>query len=108
MADEQKAGSKQKIARLEKGNTTRTARHAAVMNEIIDAINARYALKVSPDDAGKFFFSDSNAVLALGDVGGGCGGDPPATGTYVCGAIDGITSWLATQECACGVDGGSA
>jgi len=64
MADEGKTGGK-KIARLEKGDKTRTARHAEVMNEIIAAINALNNITVSPAGIGKFIYSDGNVVLQL-------------------------------------------
>jgi hypothetical protein len=64
MADEGQTGVK-KIERLSKGDKTRTALHAQVMNEIIDAINALRSATVKPDNTGKFHFSDSNTVLEL-------------------------------------------
>lgn len=60
----------QQIARLEKGDSTRTAMHADVMNEIIDAINKMLALTVSPQDAGKFIWADANGVLQIEGGGG--------------------------------------
>ena len=46
---------------------------------------------------------------ASGDSGGGCGeAPPPDTGTFVCGAINGVAQWIATEECDCGIDGGDA
>ncbi len=103
---EGQTGTPAKIERLKKGDSSRTARHADVMNEIIDKLNAILSLTVSPTGAGNFIFSDSNGILRL-DISGGCG-NPPTTGTYVCGAIDGTQQWLSTEECDCGIDGGSA
>jgi hypothetical protein len=70
MADEGQSGAL-KIERLAKGDTTRTARHAEVMNEIIDAINAMRNGKVirSGSGKGKLLHSDSNMVIDLGDLG---------------------------------------
>jgi len=72
MADEGQSGSKF-ITRLEKGDNTRTARHASVMNEIIDGINSLLGMKVtrSGEGDGKLLTSDSNTVLDLGSVGSG-------------------------------------
>ncbi len=99
MADEGTSGG-QEIARLEKGDSTRTARHADVMNEIIDAINKMYAMQVTPQGAGKFIWADANGVLDLSG-GGGCGdSEPAAEGTFVCGSVDGVKQWLATSDCA--------
>ena len=39
--------------------------HAAVMNEIIDAINALMSMTVSPQGVGKLVYSDGNVVLQL-------------------------------------------
>jgi hypothetical protein len=64
MATEGQSGGKQ-IARLKTGDKTRTARHADVMNEIIDALNALQNMTVSPTGTGKFIYSDANAVLDL-------------------------------------------
>jgi hypothetical protein len=64
MADEGKSGGK-KIARLTKGDKKRTARHADVMNEIIDAINALYAMEIIPQGTGKLLVSDANVTLVL-------------------------------------------
>ncbi len=91
----------QQIARLEKGDSTRTARHADVMNEIIDAINKLYAMTVTPQGAGKFIWADANGVLALdGSLGGGCGdAEPDPVGTFVCGSIDGVKQWIETTDC---------
>lgn len=59
-----------KIARLEKGDNTRTAQHADVMNEIIDKLNTLLAIQVVPASAGEFFYSDGNVVL-LSSLGAG-------------------------------------
>ncbi len=67
MAEGQSGG--QQIARLEKGDSTRTAQHADVMNEIIDAANKFYSMTVTPQGAGKFIWADANGVLQL-DVSG--------------------------------------
>lgn len=63
MASEGTTGTT-KIQRLEKGNKKRTARHADVMNELIDAINKLYELKVS-GGLGKLIVADGNVVLQL-------------------------------------------
>lgn len=54
-----------KIARLAKGDKARTARHADVMNEIIDRLNAVLSMTLSPGGIGKFVYSDGNVVLQL-------------------------------------------
>ena len=96
-----------KIARLNKGDSKRTAMHADVMNEIIDRLNALLSMTVSPARAGKFTYADANVVLES-KASGGCGDtDPPATGTFVCGSVDGVKQWLATDDCS-GIDGGQA
>jgi hypothetical protein len=72
MADEAQSGAK-KIARLSKGDKARTARHAAVMNEIIDAVNAilsgsvliKQDLNTGDNPTGKFHFADANSMLEL-------------------------------------------
>lgn len=111
MATEGQSGAQQ-IARLEKGDSTRTAMHADVMNEIIDAVNRMLALTVSPQGAGKFIWSDANGVLQIeASTGTGCGDEePPDEGTFVCGSVDGVKQWIETTDCAAegGIDGGSA
>lgn len=52
-----------RIERLKKGDKTRTAQHADVMNEIIDKLNALWSMQVVPGTAGEFFYSDGNVVL---------------------------------------------
>ncbi len=64
MADEGTTGGT-KIERLKKGDKDRTARHADVMNEIIDKLNALHNMTVSPQGAGKFIYADGNIVLQL-------------------------------------------
>jgi hypothetical protein len=59
-----------KIEPLTKGDSTRTARHADVMNEIIDKVNLLLAMSVSPQGSGKFLVSDSNIVLDASKFGG--------------------------------------
>jgi hypothetical protein len=68
---EGQSGAKE-IARLIRGDSTRTARHADVINEIIDAVNALRNAKITRSGSGdgKFLTSDSNTVFDLGDVGG--------------------------------------
>jgi hypothetical protein len=98
-----------KIERLSKGDSTRTARHADVMNEIIDRVNSFLGMTVTPKGKGKFIFSESNIVLDASKMGGVP--DPPATGTYVLGAIDSVVQWMATDLCGCDqgtIDGGTA
>jgi hypothetical protein len=69
--------SAKKIERLSKGDKNRTAKHAAVMNEIIDALNTLLAMTVVSDttadkpNAGDFIYSDGNVVLKLKNPGGG-------------------------------------
>jgi hypothetical protein len=96
------------ITRLEKGDTTRTAMHTAVMNEIIDKLNTLLAIEVKPQGAGKFIYSDGNVVFE-NSAAGGCGDtEPPAEGTFVCGSVEGVKQWIETIECACGtIDGGT-
>lgn len=97
MADEGGSGSR-KIARLTKGDKTRTARHAAVMNEIIDRLNAFSNAKVIREKAnsdgsasGKIVQSDANWVLHLKD---GLGvPNPPTSGIYALIDRDGTVSW---------------
>ena len=101
------------IERLRPGDKTRTARHAGVMNEIIDRLNAftNATVKISEGEAaaGKFILSDSNMVL---DLKQGLGiPAPPDTGTYVLGSIDSEVQWIATETCDCAdgttsIDGG--
>lgn len=108
MPDNQSPTTPREIQRLDKGDKTRTARHASVMNEIIDRVNALTNLRVQPgkDENGKFLLSDSNAILQtpLGIP------TPPSSGTYVLGAINGAVQWIATEQCRCDnavIDGGS-
>jgi hypothetical protein len=61
MADEQTGG--RKIQRLSKGDKNRTARHAAVMNELIDAVNMLTNGSLSPPGIGKIVYSDGNWVI---------------------------------------------
>lgn len=63
------------IARVTKGDKSRTMMHASVANEVIDAVNALTeqmkalkSLSVSPQSAGKFQKSDGNLVLVLNTV----------------------------------------
>ena len=56
------------IKKLVKRDKDRTMRHAAVGNELIDALNAILKLGVSPDRAGSFSFSDGNGKLKLNTV----------------------------------------
>ena len=90
----EQSGSSRKIERLKKGDKERTARHADVMNELIDQLNAWGAIKVSPDGGGKFIFSDANVILQLAKNLGIP--DPPGSGTYWLAAIDGVVSWQPT------------
>ncbi len=75
----------QQIALLEKGNSDRTAQHADVMNEIINAINKLYAMTVTPQGAGKFIWSDANGIL---DISGGAGGGVTVTTGDTSGGVD--------------------
>jgi hypothetical protein len=68
MAEGESGGKK--IERLAKGDKTRTARHASVMNELIDKVNLLLAMTVSPMTKGKFIFSDANVVLDASKFGG--------------------------------------
>lgn len=54
------------IERLAKGSKTRTARHSAVMNEIIDTLNniERNSI-VIPDKAGVVYVKDGRLVIDL-------------------------------------------
>lgn len=72
MADDGGGGLKN-IARLSTGDKSRTARHASVMNELIDRVNALSNVRVTtqktttPDEkpSGKQIVSDANSVLTL-------------------------------------------
>jgi hypothetical protein len=101
--------SGQKIQRLKKGDSARTAQHADVMNEIIDKLNTLLSIKIVPTSAGEFFYSEGNVVLLLSSS-GGCGATaPPTSGTVVCGSVNGVAQWIATTECeGSSIDGGSA
>ncbi len=68
MAEGESGASGGAIDRLEKGDTERTARHADVMNEIIDRLNSLLNATVSPPKIGKFIYSDTNVVLQLTDA----------------------------------------
>lgn len=87
------------IARVVKGDKHHTMMHAAVANEVIDAVNAANAvinalknLKISPPKAGSFMLSDANAVLTLK---GGSGGDDNLE--EVTGAVNGVPATLQVQ-----------
>jgi hypothetical protein len=115
---------KSTIARLEKGNTERTARHAQVMNELIDGINSLRNATVRIQEAvtgetpnGKWITSDANTVLDLHLATGASFPDPDdTTKVYVWGAefIDDawVFAWRETVECVCTgddvIDGGGA
>ena len=91
-----------KIRELKKGDSTRTAMHTAVMNEIIGKLNNLLSMEVKGQ--GKFHYSDGNIVLEANGF-----PPPPSSGTFVLGAIESLVQWIATEECACGVivDGGN-
>ncbi len=95
-----------KIARLKKGDKSRTLLHASVGNELIDAINAILNAKVSPQSAGAFYFSDGNVVLKLTPAASSDSALPsyPETdGTYVLGVVisggSPTLQWLNTDTC---------
>jgi len=96
------------IQRLAKGDKSRTARHSDMMNEIIDALNALQNITISPQSLGKFVYAAGNVVLQLNLANASNIPDPPPSGTFVLGAIDGGVQWIATQDCAGEIDGGSA
>jgi hypothetical protein len=98
------------IAEFTKGDKERTAMHAESINELVKAINKLLKMEVKPE--GKLTVSDANAVLEVSgtgcDEGESCVPDPPESGTFVLGGINGEMVWMSTQECECGVDGGDA
>ncbi len=59
----------EEIATFEVGNSDRTPMHADAMNEIVDSLNALKQMTVSPTEAGKLVWSDSNVVLQLDATG---------------------------------------
>jgi hypothetical protein len=115
---EEGAGSSKQIARLEKGNSERTARHAEVMNEIINRLNGFSTATVritnlvpGVQPTGQFLVSDSNVVLEL-KTGAGFPTPEDTTKTYVWFAefVEDawVFSWRETEICDCGVDGGDS
>ena len=96
-AEGQKGGNQ--IARLQKGKSDRTARHADVMNEIIDALNKLIMLTVKPDGAGKLMMADGNAVLQLTGAAACAPSQPPGSGTWIWGSVDGVCQWIETTNC---------
>jgi hypothetical protein len=115
------ASGGRQIARLAKGASDRTARHADVMNEIIDAINALRNITVAfpvPEtgatNSGKFIFADANTALNL-TIAPGFPNPADTEKTYVWFAefVAGawVFAWRETIECDCGpaaIDGGTA
>ena len=96
MAEQGKTGGKT-IEPFKTGDKTRTARQAGVMNEIIKALNTLQNMTVSPQEFGKFIYSDANIILQLDQTLGIP--DPPTTGTWFLGAIDGVIQWIDSTNC---------
>ncbi len=89
MADEGQTGTNQ-IERLAKGDKTRTARHSAVMNEIIDRLNSLLKMEVKPGSGEPSIqIAEGNAVLTVGS------GLPeaPTSGIFVLTDRNGNVEW---------------